>query len=85
MYHVLNQGLLFSVKFVVLRQSCYLNHFLLNRGFFANIKNTMAKRQKTMRDMFLRNVGHVDVSNESLTNTSNTKKGLNQVEAARLS
>ena len=37
-----------------------------------------------MRDMFLRNEGHVDVSNESSTNTSNTKKELTQVEAARL-
>ena len=44
----------------------------------------MAKRQRTMRDMFLRNEGCVDVSNESSTNTSNTKKELTQVEATRL-
>ena len=43
----------------------------------------MAKRQRIMRDMFLRNEGHVDVSNESLTNTSNTKE-LTQVEATKL-
>ena len=44
----------------------------------------MAKRQRTMRNRFLRNEGHVDVSNESLSNTSNTKKGLTQVDATRL-
>jgi hypothetical protein len=44
----------------------------------------MAKRQRTMRDMFLRNDGHLEVSNESSTNTSNTKKELTQVEATRL-
>ena len=44
----------------------------------------MAKGQRTMRDMFLRNEGHVDVFNELLTNTSNTKKKLTQVEATVL-
>ena len=44
----------------------------------------MAKKQRTMRDMFLRNESHVDGSNESLTNTSNTKEELTEVEAARL-
>ena len=59
-------------------------HFLLNWGFFVNTKNTMAKRQRTMRNMFLRNEGHIDVSNESLTNTSNTKKEFTLVEASKL-
>ena len=53
-------------------------------GFFVNIKNTMAKRQRTIRNMFLKNKRHVHVSNESLITTSNTKKELIQVEAARL-
>ena len=44
----------------------------------------MAKRQRTMRDMFLRSGDCVDMSNESSTNTSNAKKELTQVEAARL-
>ena len=44
----------------------------------------MAKGQRTMRDMFLRNEGCVDVSNEFSTNTSNTNEELTQVEAARL-
>ena len=74
------------MKFVVLRQGLLFDSFFfcLIEDFFVNIKNTMAKGQRTMRDMFLRNEGCVDVSNESSTNTSNTKKELTQVEAARL-
>ena len=80
-----------EARFSLLISDYYLQWSLLFWGkvcclihFFVDIKNTMAKRQRTMRNRFLRNEGHVDVSNESLSNTSNTKKGLTQVDATRL-